>query len=49
MWQYVSWNVVGPAQRFVSRLDTQDWVIISIVAVLIGYFALRETPAATGR
>jgi hypothetical protein len=49
MWHYISWNIIGPAQRFVSRLDTTEWVVIFIAVVLIGYFTLRGTPAATGR
>jgi hypothetical protein len=49
MWHYFSWNIIGPIQRAVSRLDSTEWVLIFIAAVLIGYFALRGTPAATGR
>lgn len=49
MWQYTYWNLIVPAQRMVSRLDTTEWVVIFIAVVLIGYFALRSTPAAVGR
>jgi len=49
MWNYASWNIIGPIQRLVSRFDTTEWVVIFVAVVLIGYFALRGTPAATSR
>jgi hypothetical protein len=49
MWNYISWNIIGPIQRLVSRFDTTEWVVIFVAVVLIGYFALRGTPAAQSR
>ena len=34
-------EIVNRAMRWVNNIDSQDWLIVLVVAVVLGFFMLR--------
>jgi hypothetical protein len=41
-------QVYRDAMRFVDRLDTQEWLIVGIVAIVVGVLCLRGFGSRSG-
>jgi hypothetical protein len=44
MWHHF-WEAVRVVQLHVGRMDLQQWILVAVLAVLVGAFALRGNPA----